>query len=156
MSGKTIKESHIDDWDPNLPKGNDLLKTDEETVTGALKDGPVVSDDLTSIYHAKAISKILRNSVYGLTAFPDKAMTSASSIASAKPEVGSVLGEVEAKVEQLLVDIELLKARVDELEQENKLLRSRADKVDAENEELRRKDEVLERHISELKLKFIL
>lgn len=156
MSGKAIKESHIDDWDPNLPKGNDLLKTDEETVTVVLNDGPIVSDDSTSIYPAMAIRKILKNSVYGLTTFPDKVMTSASSIASTKSEVSAVLAEVEAKVEHLLVDIELLKARVDELEQENKLLRGRVGKANIENEELRRRDEVLERHISELKLKFML
>ena len=98
--------------------------------------------DKTSKELQTAMSKILKNSVYGLTAFPDKAMPSIS--------------EVETKVEHLLVDIELLKSRVDELEQENKLLRSRADKADAENEELRRRDGVLERHISELKLKFML
>ena len=156
MSGKTIKESHIDDWDPNWSKENDLLKTDEETVTGVLKDEPVVSDDSMSIYHARAISKILRNPVYGLTTFPDKAMTSSSSITSTKSDVSAVLAEVETKVECLLANVQHLKSRVDQLEQENKLLRSRVDKADTENKELRRKDEVLERHISELKLKFML
>ena len=153
MSDKTIKELHTDDWDPDWPKGNNLLKTDEETVTEALKDGLVVSDDSTSIYPATTISRILTNSVYGSTIFTDKPMPS---IISTKSEVGSVLAEVDAKVERLLVDIELLKARVNALEQENKLLRSQADKVNTENEELRRRDEVLERHISELKLKFML
>lgn len=155
MSDKTIKESHMNDWDPDWPKENNLLKTNEETVTGVLKDGPVVSDDSTSIYPATAISKILRNSVYGLTTFSDKAMPSIS-ITSTKPEVGSVLSEIETKVEHLLIDVTRLNSRVDELEQENKLLRSRVDKVDKENEELRHRDEVLERHISELKLKFML
>lgn len=92
------------------------------------------------------MSKMLRNSVYGLTSFQDKATPS---IVSAKPEV-------ETKVEHMLIDIDLLKARVDELEQENELLRGRVDKANIENEELRRRDEVLERHISELKLKFMI
>lgn len=154
MSGKTIKESHMDDWDPNLPKENNLLKADEETVTGVLKDGLVIPADPVT-YPETAIDKLLRNSVYGLTTFSDKAMPSIS-ITSTKPEVGLVLTEIETKVENLLADIKLLKSRVDELEQENKLLRSRADKVDTENEELRRRDGVLERHISELKFKFML
>ena len=153
MSDKTIKESHMDDWNPDWSKGNDLLKTDEETITGVLKDGPVVSDDLTSIYPATAISKILTNSVYGMTTFTDKPMPSA---VSTKPEVSSVCTEIETKVENLLNEVTLLKSRVDKLEQENELLRSRVDKADAENEELRRRDGVLERHISELKLKFML
>ena len=153
MSDKTIKESHMDDWDPDWPKENNLLKTNEETVTGALNDGLVVSDDLTSIYPATTISRILTNSVYGSTIFTDKPMPS---IISTKSEVGSVLAEVEAKVEHLLADVEFLKSKIDELEQENKLLRSRVDKADAENKELRHRDEVLERHISELKLKFML
>lgn len=105
--------------------------------------------DKTSKELQIAISKIIRRSTYGLTTFQDEAIPSISSIASTK-------SEAETKVENLFVDIELLKSRVDALEQENKLLRSRADKVDAENEELRRRDGVLERHISELKLKFML
>lgn len=153
MSGKTIKESYMDEWDPNWPKGNNLLKTDEETVTGALKDGLVVSDGLTSMYPATTISKILTNSVYGSTIFTDKPMPL---ISSARFDVSSVLSEIETKVERLSTEVILLNSRVDELEQENKLLRSRADKADKENEELRHRDEVLERHISELKLKFIL
>lgn len=156
MSGKTIKESHMDDWDPDCPKENNLLKTNEETVTRASKDGLVVSDDLASIYSTTTISRILTNSVYGSTIFTDKAMPSISSIVSTKSEVSSVLTEVEAKVEHLLIDIELLKARVDELEQENKLLRSRVAEANTENKELRRRDEDLERRISELKLKFML
>lgn len=155
MSDKTIKESHMDDWDSDCPKENNLLKTNEETVTGASNDGLVVSDDLTSIYPATTISRILTNSVYGSAIFTDKAMPS-TSITPTKPEVSSVLTEVEAKVEHLLIDIKLLKARVYELEQENKLLRGRVDKADAKNEELRHRDEVLERRISELKLKFML
>ena len=155
MSGKTIKESHMDEWDPNCPKENNTLKADEETVTGALNDELVVSYDSTSTYLDTAISRILTNSVYGMTTFTDKAMPPIS-IASAKPEVGSVYTEIETKVKNLLADVEFLKSRVDELEQENKLLRSRADKADTENEELRRRDGVLERHISELKLKFML
>ena len=155
MSDKTIKESHMDDCDPDCPKENSLLKTNEETVTRASNDGLVVSDDLTSIYPATAISRILTNSVYGSVISTDKAMPS-TSITATKPEVSSVYTEIETKVEHLLIDIELLKARVDELEQENKLLRSRVDKADAENEELRHRDEVLERRISEFMLKFIL
>lgn len=155
MSGKTIKESHIDDWDPDCPKENNLLKTNEETVTQASNDGLVVSDDLTSIYPATAISRILTNSVYGSVIFADKAMPS-TSITPTKPEVSSVYTEIETKVERLLVDIELLKSRVDGLEQENKLLRGRVAEANIENKELRRRDEVLERHISELKLKFML
>lgn len=156
MSDKTIKESHMDDWDPDCPKENNLLKTNEETVTRASNDGLVVSDDLTSIYPATTISRILTNSVYDSVIFADKAMPSTSSIVSTKSEFSSVLTEVEAKVEHLLIDIELLKARVDELEQENKLLRGRVAEANIENKELRRRDEVLERHISELKLKFML
>ena len=57
MSDKTIKESHMDDWDPDWPKENNLLKTNEETVTRASNDGLVVSDDLTSIYPATTISR---------------------------------------------------------------------------------------------------
>ena len=83
--------------------------------------------DKTSKELQTTISKIIRRSVYGLT-FQDEAIPSISSIASTK-------SEAETKVENLLVDIELLKSRVDALEQENKLLRSRADKADAENEE---------------------
>ena len=156
MSDKTIKESHMDDWDPDWPKENNLLKTNEETVTRASNDGLVVSDDLMSIYPATTISRILTNSVYGSVIFADKAMPSTSSIVSTKSEASSVLTKIETKVENLLTDIMLLKSRVDELEQENKLLRSRVDKADAENKELRRRDEDLERRISELKLKFML
>lgn len=155
MSGKTIKESHMDDWDPDCPKENNLLKTNEETVTRASKDGLVVSDDLTSIYPATTISRILTNSVYGSAIFADKAMPS-TSITATKPEVSSVYTEIETKVKRLLADVEFLNSRIDELEQENKLLRSRVDKADAENKELRRRDEDLERRISELKLKFML
>ena len=155
MSDKTIKESHMDDWDPDCPKENNLLKTNEETVTRASNDGLVVSDDLTSIYPATTISRILTNSVYGSVIFADKAMPS-TSITATKPEVSSVYTEIETKVERLLADVVFLNSRINELEQENKLLRSRVDKADAENKELRRRDEVLERHISELKLKFIL
>ena len=156
MSDKTIKESHMDDWDPDWPKENNLLKTNEETVTRASNDGLVVSDDSKSIYPVTAINEISTNFVYGSTIFTDKAMPSISSIVSTKLEVSSVYTEIGTKVERLLIDIELLKARVDELEQENKLLRGRVGKVNIENEELRRRDEVLERHISELKLKFML
>ena len=155
MSDKTIKESHMDDWDPDWPKENNLLKTNEETVTRASNDGLVVSDDLTSIYPATTISRILTNSVYGSVIFADKAMPS-TSITATKPEVSSVYTEIETKVENLLGGVEFLKSRIDELEQENKLLRSRVDKADTENEELRRRDEDLERRISELMLKFIL
>ena len=156
MPNKTIKESHMDDWDPDWPKENNLLKTNEETVTGALNDGLVISADSKSIYPATAINEIFTNSVYGSTIFTDKAMPSISSIVSTKSGVSSVLTEVEAKVEHLLIDIELLKARVDELEQENKLLRGRVAEANIENKELRHRDEVLEKRISELKLKFIL
>ena len=156
MSDKTIKESHMDDWDPDWPKENNLLKTNEETVTGALNDGLVVSANSKSIYPATAINEIFTNSVYGSVIFTDKAMPSISSIVSTKSEFSSVLAEVEAKVEHLLIDIELLKARVDELEQENKLLRGRVAEVNIENKELRRRDEALEKRISELKLKFML
>ena len=155
MSDKTIKESHMDDWDPDWPKENNLLKTNEETVTRASNDGLVVSDDLTSIYPATTISRILTNSVYDSVIFADKAMPS-TSITATKPEVSSVYTEIETKVENLLSAVEFLKSRIDELEQENKLLRSRVDKADTENEELRRRDEDLERRISELMLKFIL
>ena len=155
MSDKTIKESHMDDWDPDWPKENNLLKTNEETVTRASNDGLVVSDDLTSIYPATTISRILTNSVYGSVIFADKAMPS-TSITATKPEVSSVYSEIETKVERLLADVEFLNSRIDELEQENKLLRSRVDKADTENEELRRRDEDLERRISELRLKFML
>lgn len=155
MSDKTIKESHIDDWDPDCPKENNLLKTNEETVTRASNDGLVVSDDLTSIYPATTISRILTNSVYGSVIFADKAMPS-TSITATKPEVSSVYTEIETKVERLLVDIELLKSRVDGLEQENKLLRGRVAEANIENKELRHRDEVLEKRISELKLKFML
>ena len=156
MPDKTIKESHIDDWDPDWPKENNLLKTNEETVTRASNDGLVVSDDLTSIYPATTISRILTNSVYGSVIFADKAMLSTSSIVSTKSEASSILTEIETKVENLLGGVEFLKSRIDELEQENKLLRSRVDKADTENEELRRRDEDLERRISELRLKFML
>ena len=156
MSDKTIKESHMDDWDPDWPKENNLLKTNEETVTRASNDGLVVSDDLTSIYPATTISRILTNSVYGSVIFADKAMLSTSSIVSTKSEASSILTEIETKVENLLGGVEFLKSRIDELEQENKLLRSRVDKADTENEELRRRDEDLERRISELRLKFML
>lgn len=152
MSDKTIKESHMNDLDLNCPKENNLLKTDEETVTGALKDGFVVYDS-PSMYPATTIGRILTNSVYGSTITIDKPM---SSTASAKPEASSILTEIETEVKNLLIEVTLLKSRVDELEQENKLLRSRADKADTENEELRHRDEVLEKHISELKLKFML
>lgn len=155
MPDKTIKESHMDDWDPDWPKENNLLKTNEETVTRASNDGLVVSDDLTSIYPATTISRILTNSVYGSVIFADKAMPS-TSITATKPEVSSVYTEIETKVERLLDDVVFLNSRIDELEQENKLLRSRVDKADAENKELRRRDEDLERRISELKLKFML
>lgn len=156
MSDKTIKESHMDDWDPDWPKENNLLKTNEETVTRASKDGLVVSANSKSIYPATAINEIFTNSVYGSTIFTDKAIPSISSIVSTKSEFSSVLTEVEAKVEHLLIDIELLKARVDELEQENKLLRGRVAEANIENKELRHRDEVLEKRISELKLKFML
>ena len=156
MSDKTIKESHMDDWDPDWPKENNLLKTNEETVTRASNDGLVVSDDLTSIYPATTISRILTNSVYGSLIFADKAMLSTSLIVSTKSEASSILTEIETKVENLLGAVEFLKSRIDELEQENKLLRSRVDKADTENEELRRRDEDLERRISELRLKFML
>lgn len=153
MSGKAIKESNVDKWDVDWRKANNRLKTDEETVTRVLKDGLVVADDLTSTYPATTISKILTNSVYGSTILIDKSMPI---IDSTKPEVGSVLTEIETKVENLLNEVTALKSRVDELEQENKLLRSRVDKANVENEELRCRDDVLERHISELKLKFML
>lgn len=156
MSGKTIKESYMDDWDPDCPKENNLLKTNEETVTGVLNDGLVVSADSKSIYPATAINEIFTNSVYGSTIFTDKAMPLISSIVLTKPEVSSVYTEIETKVKRLLADVEFLNSRIDELEQENKLLRSRVDKADAENKELRRRDEDLERRISELKLKFML
>ena len=156
MSDKTIKESHMDDWDPDWPKENNLLKTNEETVTRASNDGLVVSDSLKSIYPATTISRILTNSVYGSVIFADKAMPSTSSIVSTKSGSYSVLTEIETKVENLLGSVEFLKSRIDELEQENKLLRSRVDKADTENEELRRRDEDLERRISELRLKFML
>ena len=156
MPDKTIKESHMDDWDPDWPKENNLLKTNEETVTGALNDGLVISADSKSIYPSTAINEIFTNSVYGSTIFTDKAMPSISSIVSTKPEVSSVYIEIETKVEHLLIDIELLKTRVDELEQENKLLRGRVAEANIENKELRRRDEDLERRISELKLKFML
>ena len=156
MPDKTIKESHMDDWDPDWPKENNLLKINEETVTGALNDGLVVSANSKSIYPATAINEIFTNSVYGSTIFTDKAMPSISSIVSTKSGVSSVLTEVEAKVEHLLVDIELLKSRVDGLEQENKLLRGRVAEANIENKELRHRDEVLEKRISELKLKFML
>lgn len=156
MSDKTIKESHMDDWDPDCPKENNLLKTNEETVTRASKDGLVVSDDLTSMYPATAINEIFTNSVYGSVIFTDKAIPSISSIVSTKPEVSSVYTEIETKVEHLSIDIKLLKVRVYELEQENKLLRGRVAEANIENKELRRRDEDLERRISELKLKFML
>ena len=156
MLDKTIKESYIDDYDPDWPKENNLLKTNEETVTRASNDELVVSADSKSIYPATAINEIFTNSVYGSTIFTDKAMPSISSIVSTKSGVSSVLTEVEAKVEHLLIDIELLKARVDELEQENKLLRGRVAEANIENKELRHRDEVLEKRISELKLKFML
>lgn len=156
MPDKTIKESHIDDWDPDCPKENNLLKTNEETVTRASNDGLVVSANSKSIYPVTAINEIFTNSVYGSTIFTDKAMPSISSIVSTKSEFSSVLTEVEAKVERLLDDVVFLNSRINELEQENKLLRSRVDKADAENKELRRRDEDLERRISELKLKFML
>lgn len=155
MSDKTIKESHMSDWDPDLSKENNLLKTNEETVTGVLIDGPVVSDDLASTYPTTTIIRTLTNSVYGSTIFADKAMPS-TSITATKPEVSSVYTEIETKVERLLDDVVFLNSRIDELEQENKLLRSRVDKADAENEELRHRDEVLERRISEFMLKFML
>ena len=155
MSDKTIKESHMDNWDPDCPKENNLLKTNEETVTGALNDGLVVSVDSKSIYPAIAINEIFTNSVYGSTIFTDKAIPSIS-ITSTMPEVSSVYTEIETKVERLLADVEFLNSRIDELEQENKLLRSRVDKADAENKELCRRDEDLERRISERKLKFML
>ena len=156
MPDKTIKESHMDDWDPDWPKENNLLKTNEETVTRASNDGLVVSANSKSIHPATAINEIFTNSVYGSTIFTDKAMPSISSIVSTKSEVSSVYTEVETKVEHLLIDIELLKARVDGLEQENKLLRGRVAEANIENKELRRRDEDLERRISELKLKFML
>ena len=156
MPNKVIKESYMDDRNSNWQEENNALKADEETVTRASKDGLVVSDSLKSTYPETPISKILRNSVYGLTTSSDKAMASTSSIVPTKSDTGSVLTEVKTKVESLLTDVEFLKSKIDELEQENKLLRSRADKVDAENEELYRRDAVLERHISELKLKFML
>lgn len=49
MSGKAIKESNMDKRDANWRKVNNLLKTDEETVTRVLKDGLVVADDSTPI-----------------------------------------------------------------------------------------------------------
>lgn len=153
MSGKAIKESNIDTRDANWRKANNLLKADEETVTRVLKDGLVVADDSTPIYPTTIINKILTNSVYGMTIFTDKPMPS---VVSTKPEVSSVRTEIETKVETLLNEVTLLKSRVDELEQENELLRSRVDKANVENEELRYRDGVLERHISELKLKFML
>lgn len=153
MPDKTIKESYMDDWDPNWPKENNALKADEETITAALNDGLIASADSPSVYPATTMSKILTNSVYGSTIFTDKAMPS---IPSLKPLVGSDLSEIETKVEHLLVDVTLLKSRVDELEQENELLRRRVDDANTENEDLRRRDEVLERHINELKLKFML
>lgn len=155
MSGKTIKESNMDKRDANWRKANNLLKTDEETVTRVLNDGLVVADDSTPTYPTTIINKILTNSVYGMTLFTDKPMPSVVSTTTT-PEVSSVRTEIETKVETLLNEVTLLKSRVDELEQENELLRSRVDKANIENEELRCRDEVLERHISELKLKFML
>lgn len=38
MSDKAIKESNMDKRDANWRKVNNLLKTDEETVTRVLKD----------------------------------------------------------------------------------------------------------------------
>ena len=156
MPNKVIKESYMDDRNSNWQEENNALKADEETVTRASKDGLVVSDSLKSIYPETPISRILRNSVYGLTTSSDKAIASTSSIVSTKSDAGSVLTEIKTKVEYLLSNVELLKSRVDTLEQENKLLRARVDEANIENEELRRRDEVLERHISELKLKFML
>lgn len=162
MSGKAIKESNIDTWDADWRKANNWLKTDEETVTRVLNDGLVVADDSTS-----TINRILTNSVYGSTILTDKPMPS---IASTKPEVGSVLTEIEDKVGTLLIEVALLKSRVDTLEQENDLLHTQVDKLEQENdllhtqvdganienEKLRCRDDVLERQISELKLKFML
>lgn len=151
----------IDKRDSALLKENNLLKTDDETATGALNDGLAVSANSKSIYSTStaaitaAINKLYTNSVYGSTIFTDKAIPSIS-ITSTKPEVSSVYTEIETKVENLLNEVAQLKSRIDELEKENKLLRSRVDKADTEDEELRYRDEVLERHISELKLKFML
>ena len=153
MSDKAIKESNMDKRDANWRKANNLLKTDEETVTRVLNDELVVADDSTPICLTTIISKILTNSVYGMTTFTDKPMLS---VVSTKPEVSPDRTEIEAKVENLLNEVALLRSRVDELEQENKLLRSRVDKANIEDEDLRYRDEVLERHISELKLKFML
>lgn len=143
----------IDKRDSTLLKENNLLKTDEEIVTRVLNDELVVADDSTPIYPTTIINKILTNSVYGMTTFTDKPMPS---VVSTKPEVSSDRTEIEAKVENLLNEVALLKSRVDELEKENKLLCSRVDKGDTEDEDLRYRDEVLERHISELKLNFML
>lgn len=134
----------IDKHESALLKENNLLKTDDETVTIVPNNEFIISTDSALTHHVTAINKILTNSVYCLT-MPAK-----------ESEVDSALTEVNAKVEYLLSNVELLKSRIDELEKENELLRSRVDKADAEDEELRYRDEVLERHISELKLKFML
>lgn len=134
----------IDKRDSALLKENNLLKTDDETITIVPNNEFIISTDSALTHHVTAINKILTNSVYGLT------------MLAKEPKVSSVRTEIETKVENLLNEVALLKSRVDELEKENELLRSRVDKADAENEELRYRDGVLERHISELKLKFML
>lgn len=134
----------IDKRDSALLKENNLLKTDNETVTIVPNNEFIISTDSALTHHVTAINKILTNSVYGLTTL------------AKEPNVDLILTELKDKVRCLLIDVEVLKSRIDELEKENKLLCSRVDKADAENEELRHRDEVLERHISELKLKFML
>lgn len=134
----------IDKHDSALLKENNLLKTDDETVTIVPNNEFITSTDSASTYHATVIDRILTDSVYGLT-MPAK-----------EPNIDLILTELKDKVRCLLIDVEVLKSRVDELEQENELLRSRVDKANIENEELRCRDEVLERCISELKLKFML
>lgn len=140
MSDKII----INNRDSTLPKENNLLKTDDETITIVPNNELIISTDSVLTHHMTTINKILTNSVYGLT------------MSAKELKVDLTLTELKDKVRCLLIDVEVLKSRIDELEKENKLLCSRVDKADTENEELRRRDEVLERHISELKLKFML
>ena len=134
----------IDKRDSALLKENNLLKTDDETVTIVPNNEFIISTDSALTHHVTAINKILTNSVYGLT------------MSTKEPNIDLILTELKDKVRCLLIDVEALKSKIDELEKENELLRSRVDKADAENEELRYRDGVLERHISELKLKFML
>lgn len=133
-----------DKRDSALLKENNLLKPDDETVTIVPNNEFIISTDSALTHHVTAINKILTNSVYGLT------------MSAKEPKVDLILTELEDKVKRLQIDVEALNSRIDELEKENELLRSRVDKANIENEELRCRDEVLERHISELKLKFML